>query len=146
LTKRARFLAIACVAACASTPTPSRVEVGANPRALEGTIAVATTFDSKGCQDRECVEADAVRALLFMGVPGSTIPRAMVANEQEARQSHKEFFTDLFEKKGFAKYVVRVDEEKAESRQGDKRWNVIINSDALRRALESAGVVRKFGY
>ena len=142
-------LVAAGLVACGSAPGPSRSEVSASPRPFEGTIAVATTIDTKSCRDpRECAEGEAIRALLFMGVPGSAIPRPMVANEKEAKQAHREFFADLLEKKGFTKYIVRVDDGAATSpdHPNEKRWNVVVNSDALRRALESAGVIRKFGY
>ncbi|HEY4304503.1 MAG TPA: hypothetical protein VGM82_08560 [Gemmatimonadaceae bacterium] len=148
LLARSAVVMLAATACAGSAPGASRTEVSTAPR-FEGTIAVATTIDPKACGDaRVCAEEQAVRSVLFMGVPGSSMPKAMVPNESEAKQAHAAFFTDLLEKKGFQKYIVRVDDSAVTSTEHpeEKRWNVVINSDALRRALESAGVIRKFGY
>jgi len=48
-----------------SVRAPSRIEGGAGLPSMEGTIAVLTTADGKGCADpRECAQRDALRALL----------------------------------------------------------------------------------
>jgi hypothetical protein len=135
-------------AACASPRTATRTEAAPDVRSLEGTVSVLATADSKGCRDRACIQEDAVRAVLFVGVPGSRIPKAMVPNEQEAVRDHRTFFTDLLEKKGYDRFIVRVSEATSTSATHveEKAWNVVINTDALRRALEEAGVIRRFGY
>lgn len=142
-------LVLLAVMACASSPrSATRTEAAPEARSLDGTVSVLATADQKGCKDRDCIQQDAVRAVLFVGIPGSKIPKAMVANEQEAVRDHRAFFTDLLDKKGYDRFIVRVSEASSPSatRAEAKAWNVVINTDALRRALEEAGVIRRFGY
>jgi hypothetical protein len=150
ITSLAAIAGLTGVVSCASaSQVTSRNEAAANPRPMEGTVAVLTTAELKGCKDqRECAEGQAVRALLFVGVPDSPQPRPLVPNEQEAVKAHHAFFTDLLEKKGFTRYIVRVGEgtPTSSTRPDEKQWNVVVNNDALRRALETAGVIRRFGY
>lgn len=142
-TRSVRALTVMLVAACASTKTATRTEAAPDVR-LEGTISILATADKKGCRERDCVQEDVVRNLLFVGVPGTRIDKPMVPNEQQAMRDHKAFFADLLDKKGYGRFVVRVSEGR--SAADDKAWNVVINTEALRKALEDAGVVRRFGY
>lgn len=144
----AAFL-LALVSACSSTPRQALVEGAANPRPMEGTVAVLTTLTGEPCRNpAECAQERAVRNLLFMGVPDSPINRPMVGDEQQALRQHKAYFDELFGKKGYTRFVVRVSEgAKAPGAPRDSQsFVVLVNTDALRRSLEQAGVVRRFGY
>lgn len=142
-------MALITTGACGSPRRAALVEGAAAPRPIEGTVAVRTTLTGKRCRDAgECAQEQAVRSLLFVGVPDSPIPRPMIADEQQAVQQHKVFFDDFFARKGYARYIVRVTAgTTAPGAPADSEsFVVLVNTDALRSALEKAGVVRRFGY
>jgi hypothetical protein len=115
----------------------------------EGTVAVTVTrIDSDCRQENRCAEVEAIRTLLFTGVPGSTIRRAMVANERAALEAHAEFFRELFDEGGHGKYVTGVMRGTAAATAPDNAqvWTVVVNYEALRIALENEGIIRKFGW
>lgn len=132
--------------ACAGhDPTPTYAE-GAAVAAPDRTVAVAITRSDERCREPvRCAEVEAVRALLFTGVPGSAIPRAMVRNENQALTQHREYFKQLFEDGGHARYIVRASEQPA-SGLDSRSWIIIVNHEALRIALEREGIIRRFGY
>lgn len=142
-------VALASAGACGSPHRATLVEGAAAPRPIEGTVAVLTTLTGKKCRNAgECAQEQAVRSLLFVGVPDSPIARPMIANEQQAMQQHKAFFDELFARKGYARYIVRVNAGATApgAPAGSESFAVLVNTDALRSALEKAGVVRRFGY
>ncbi|MGH7617946.1 MAG: hypothetical protein ACREPM_12015 [Gemmatimonadaceae bacterium] len=115
----------------------------------EGTVSVTITQVRSDCTDEtRCAGVEAIRALLFVGVPGSTVSRAMVADENAARKQHASFFRQLLEQGGHARYLQSVRRETAGARtaQDTRAWTVVVNYEALRLALEKEGVLRKFGY
>ena len=142
-------LVILVSSACGGPQRQILVEGAANPRPMEGTVAVLTTLTGERCRNPgECAQEQAIRSLLFTGVPDSPISRPMVANEDQALRQHKAWFEALFSKKGYTRYVVRV--SPGASAPGAPRdaqsFVVLVNSDALRRALEQAGIIRRFGH
>lgn len=150
-TRRQFALALAAVlaGACGGPPRQVLTEGAADVRPIEGTVAVLTTLTGERCRNPgECAQERAVRMLLFTGVPDSPINRPMVANEEQALRQHKAWFDTLFAKKGYTRYIVRV--SGATPMTGSPRdaqaFVVLVNTDALRRALEQAGIVRRFGY
>ena len=119
------------VAAAGNTDTPN------------ATVAVSVTRINSDCRssdERRCAEVDAIRQLLFVGVPGTNRPRAMIRNEAAATAEYQRFFEDLLENGGHARYVVRAIGDVTSS------WTVVINHQALRIALEQEGVIRGFGF
>lgn len=142
-------LTLAIASACGGTSRQALVEGAANPRPMEGTVAVLTTLTGERCRNPgECAQERAIRNLLFVGVPDSPINRPMVNDEQQALRQHKAYFDELFGKKGYTRYVVRVSESAAApgAPRDSQSYVVLVNTDALRRSLEQAGVVRRFGY
>ncbi len=139
----------AVLVACASSapptvPTQAFVEAALGNDVPSGSVAVSVTQAGGACtDDSQCAQVEAVRALLFTGVPGSTVPRAIVANETRALEQYPAVFEALFEGDGYRRYVVR--SEVADSRDGWDTWVVVVNHDALRRHLEDERVIRKFG-
>ena len=113
---------------------------GGSVNAPRGTVAVGVTLGDEDCDrdERECAELFAIEALLFTGVPGTSLPRPMVNNERQARAQYGEYFKDLLENGEHRRYVVRVEEE-------SDAYTVIVNHDALRRSLEQEGIIRRFG-
>lgn len=149
LRRLAVVTALAVVGGCGAPRRAALVEGAAVPRPIEGTVSVLTTLTGKKCRNAgECAQEQAVRSLLFVGVPDSPIARPMIANEQQALQQHRVFFDDLFARKGYARYIVRVTAgARAPGAPADaESFVVLVNTDALRTALEKAGVVRRFGY
>jgi hypothetical protein len=131
--------------ACAGNNTRTYTE-GAAIAAPEGTVAVSISRIGEGCRDAaRCAEVEAVRALLFTGVPGSAISRALVRNESQALSQHREYFKQLLEDGGHARYIVRASSQKA-SGESDQNWIIVVNHEALRIALEREGILRRFGY
>lgn len=137
------------LAACSGGQARTFVEAAPGVAAPERTVAVQVSeAGDRRCRDSRCAEVQAIRRLLFTGVPGSAIPRAMVPNENEVVAAHPAFFKRLFDRDGPRPYIVRVDnggEGSVAGMQG-KTWIVIVNYDALRQALVREGVVRSFGY
>ena len=134
------------VAAIGCSSGNSQTYVGAAPGvdAPDRTVAVMVSQENEGCSPASrCAQVEAVRRLLFTGVPGSAIPRAMVRNEQEAMSRHAEFFEDLLENRGHERYVVSATEESGAG--GERTWVVVVNHEALRITMEDAGIIRKFG-
>ena len=138
-------LGVAILAGCSGVRPQSTVEgAGAGVDAPPRTVAVTVSRVADDCDDAVlCAEIDAVRALLFTGVPGSGVPRPLIRNEQEARARHAVYFDALLKEGGHARYIVRVAPAASGVRDA---WTVIVNHDALRIALEQQGVIRRFGY
>ena len=64
------------------------------------TVALSVTRINSDClsrDERRCAEVDAIRQLLFVGVPGTNRPRAMIRNEAAATAEYQRFFEDLLE-------------------------------------------------
>ncbi|MDX1647068.1 MAG: hypothetical protein R3304_07980 [Longimicrobiales bacterium] len=134
--------ASALVVGCSSGVSYAEIEgAGGSVDAPRGTVAVRVTLGDKECDgpERECAEISAVEALLFTGVPGTSLPRAMVRNEGQARQAHADYFERLLEGGEHGRYVVR-----SLGPEGDA-FTIVVNQAALRRSLEDEGVIRRFG-
>jgi hypothetical protein len=137
------------VAACAGSRAQTMVASAGLTPTEEGTVAVSVTrVDSECRRENRCAEVEAIRTLLFVGVPGSAIQRAMVANETAALEKHAVFFRQLFDEGGHARYVTASTRGVAPAGAPDdaRVWTVVVNHEALRIALEKQGVIRKFGY
>jgi hypothetical protein len=121
--------------------TPSRVVA-----TEEGTLAVSVITSDVNCnQEQRCAAVEAVRTLLFVGVPGSAVRRALVTDETSARQKHAAFFRQLLEQGGHARYITGVTRSSGRADQTGE-WTVVVNYEALRTALEKEGIIRKFGF
>lgn len=124
-------------------PAPAVAE-GAPSADDPGTVTVrATPRDGCGGDQRSreaCAVAEAVRSVLFVGVPGSALPLPLVRDERGARATHPQYFDELLQQKGYRRYVLRSTAE-----AGSGVWVVVLNGDALRRSLEQAGVIRRLG-
>jgi hypothetical protein len=141
--------AIVAAAACGGQRTETMASPSSATGGPEGTVAVTISQVGSDCKDENrCAGAEALRALMFVGVPGSTVRRAMVADEKAALAQHAGFFRQLFEEGGYARYVqnVRAQSAASGSPQNKRAWTVVVNYEALRTALEKEGIIRKFGY
>ena len=80
---------------CTSGASYAQIEgAGGSVDAPGGTVAIGVTLGTTDCDrnDRVCAELSAIEALLFTGVPGTSLPRPMVNNERQAREQHAEYF------------------------------------------------------
>jgi hypothetical protein len=141
--------AVVLTATCGGSRTQTLVASAGRLPAEEGTVAVSVMRTESECrQENRCAEVEAVRTLLFVGVPGTAIQRAMVSNEQAALEKHAAFFRQLFEEGGHTRYITAVARgtTPTDGPDGARVWTVVVNYEALRTALEKQGVIRKFGY
>ncbi|MDX2193135.1 MAG: hypothetical protein NW201_07265 [Gemmatimonadales bacterium] len=122
-----------------------QVTAGPPPEDPGTVLAIASSPERN--RRKAAIEAQArvVRALLFVGVPGTVVPQAMVPDEAAARAQSPGYFEQLIEGQGFAPYVVRTQELPKQVEKGTT-WLVTVNYVALRTALEQRGAVRKFGF
>lgn len=138
--------AIIVFAACSGNQTQTMVEPAGNTDTPSATVAVSVTRIDSDCSSRDerrCAELDAIRQLLFIGVPGTNRPRAMIRDEAAAIAAHRRFFEELLEDGGHARYIVRATGDRVND---TSFWTVVINHQALRIALEQEGVIRGFGF
>ena len=94
-------------------------------------------------------KSDAVKAILFKGIPGSGYTSPMIT-DFSLLESKKDFFNTFFETDQFQQYVsVSGDGTVEEKYKVGKRVKVAVivsvQKDNLRKFLESAGIIRKFG-
>lgn len=116
-----------------------------------GTITVSSTgFGKKGDQTLKDAEYNAFYALLFRGIPGSQYELPMIANESEKKDNS---VVKSLLNGGYKSYVteatlqdVDIKTKKEDGKKGKATtYKITINCDALRRHLETNGVIRKFG-
>jgi hypothetical protein len=141
--------ALVVASACASAPRGAMVEGAANAQPLEGTVAVRTTLTGKPCDDAErCAQIEAVRAVLFLGVPNSPASKPLVSDESAAMKANRAYFDDLLGKNGYAKFIVRSAGGALAARDPGRSaaYTVVVNLQTLRTSLENAGVIRRFGF
>jgi hypothetical protein len=88
--------------------------------------------------------------LFFRGLPESKQKIPLIgSNEQEEKSKHKNYFDSFYDgkrHKTFVMSVIPVSNAKAKGRQKMVTLDVKVNLSALRRDLETFGVIRKFGY
>ncbi len=109
-----------------------------------------------GRNEKECVmnaKADAIKAILFKGVPGSGFIRPMV-DDVNGEEKHKDYFKDFLEPNG--KYLNFVAISNDGSIDPDDRLKVgkkiklgvllVVQKDNLRKQLENDGIIKKLNY
>ncbi len=106
-----------------------------------------------GRNERQCLEAakmDAVKAILFKGVPGSGLQKPMVTELSEMNQ-HKDYFKAFFKDDGpYLNYVSISNDGSINENDRFKVGNklkigviVSVNKANLRTELENAGIIKK---
>lgn len=93
-------------------------------------------------------ERQAFENLLFKGIPECSQKRPLVADERAALDAHGAYFTELLDGDGLRRFVTRSASTDSQAlRGGGNRivQTIEIDLNGLRRDLERAGVVRKFG-
>lgn len=130
------------------------VEVGAQGTAVVKAWGVSSSIKNA----KEEAKRNAVRAILFKGFPSSanvnsTDLRPMIT-DPNAEQAHKEYFEQFFKNDGKYLQFVQFADETGKIATGDMVRKgaqykvgmvVIVNKTNLRRELENAGIIKKFG-
>jgi hypothetical protein len=120
---------------------------------LQGTILFK--IYSYGKNQESCIEnakLNAVKAVIFKGIPGSDLQRPMVS-ESGAEDKYRDFFQLFFQKSG--KYLRFVSISGDGSINPDDRFKVgknykigvvvAVQKADLRKELEDAGIIKKLG-
>lgn len=93
---------------------------------------------------------EALKALLFRGIPGSKQARPLInTHEEEAYKAHKKYFRELFDEGRCTTFVLSNVPLSARAKDASGRkyigFDVAVNITALRTDLEAQSVIRKFG-
>jgi hypothetical protein len=120
---------------------------------VEGTIQFK--IYSYGKKEDDCIEnakRNAIRAVIFDGIPGSDMQKPLVT-EAGAEELYKDYFNVFFQKNG--KYLHYVSLSTDGSIDTNDRLRVgkrvkvgvavSVQKAALRKELESAGIIKKLG-
>ena len=106
-----------------------------------------------GRNERQCIEnakMDAVKAILFKGIPGSGLQKPMVTELSEMNE-HKDYFKAFFKEDGpYLNYVSISNDGSINENDRYKVGNklkigviVSVNKASLRNELESAGIIKR---
>ncbi|WP_297868458.1 hypothetical protein [uncultured Flavobacterium sp.] len=143
------LLILTSLFSCKSVPSSYSAEVSFVAKEEQGTITVRS--NGFGKNEKEAIkdaQKNAFNVLLFKGLPGTEINVPLVSNEYEAKNSHKDYFDNLFENGGLFKYLMVNSSESVPVKvKGGYSTSLVlkINYNSLRKDLEQNGVIRKFG-
>jgi hypothetical protein len=109
---------------------------------------------SYGRNERECIEAsklNAIKAILFKGIPGSGMQRPMIS-EAGAEEKYKEYFNEFFKSGGqYLNFVALSTDGSIDSRDRIKVQNgkllkigivVSVQKDNLRKQLQDDKIIK----
>jgi hypothetical protein len=125
------------------------VIANANVRFEPGVVYLKSTGFGKRQEDAvEQAKMNAVDAILFKGVPGSSVASPIV--DREASQKHQSFFKKFMEPGGeYVRYIINSNYDPAErvSVKGGVRigLELEINYAQLQKRLEDADIIKPFG-
>ncbi|MEK7253209.1 MAG: hypothetical protein AAB316_00560 [Bacteroidota bacterium] len=113
-----------------------------------GTVLVsAAGYGASKSQAVSNAETNAFNTLIFNGIPGSQYRLPMV--EASEKGKHKTYFYRLLDEQGYKSFLMLSEPQTAFSGGRKNQKNILvkvkINVDGLRRDMEQAQVVRKFG-
>lgn len=116
---------------------------------LDGTILFKVFSYGKNFNKvLENAKADAVKAVLFKGIPGSDLQKPMVTDYQLSN-TQNEFFDDFFDSKKYLQYVsissdgsIDGEDRIKVGRQYKIGMVVSVQKASLRKMLEDAGIIR----
>lgn len=134
-----------------SNPAEYNYEIQFIKTGLQGTeLFKVFTYCKKEIDCIEYAKADAVKAILFKGIPGSGMAQPMV-NEIGAEEKYKAYFTEFFKSDG--KYLNYVSISNDGSINENDRFKVgkhlkigvivSVQKANLRKELEAAGIIKK---
>lgn len=109
----------------------------------------ANGFGKNPLVAKEEAVRNAISALLFSGVPSTSVKRPLI-NQPGARQSFQEFFDPFFATGGpyldYAVVMSEVVKDRIRVKSGVQQAVILkVNYTGLQRMLESQGIIKKFG-
>lgn len=114
----------------------------------DGVVAVKVASYSKkaAVAQNQCAK-NAVHGVIFKGYAGAGASQSALVKDPGAEAAHPDFFKEFFKDGGeYMKYVSSVDASSSEFVKIGKEVKVsqvvYVNKNALRRALEAAGIIR----
>ena len=116
----------------------------------DGTLYVRTSgLDKSKDLARDQALRNAIRAVMFKGIPNSSVKRPLISNPS-AEQTFRDYFEAFFKEGGKYKMFIietSVDEERRVGRK--KQWRVFVRAKVyytqLQKELEDARIIKKFG-
>jgi hypothetical protein len=135
---------------CSPKLQPYSGEVNFLYKEAQGTIAVKSTGFGKN-QSAAVADAqkNAFKVLLFKGLPGTELNVPLIADENDARSKHKEYFKKFFDLGNYKTFMMSSTESSnLITVKGSKKISVDvkINYNSLRKDLEQNQLIRKFGF
>ncbi len=114
----------------------------------KNTVTLASTATASG--DTEGIyycERNALENLLFRGIPGSNQENPMIENEGQAYSNARNALDDLILRDGYRKFLIQsyMDDSYKAGKAKTRRQIVKFDLQALRKHLEGAKIIRKFG-
>jgi hypothetical protein len=97
----------------------------------------------------EDAKRNAIKAVIFKGVPNSSIKRPLLSTPG-AEQQHRDFFDAFFQKDGkYLQYVVKTSVDPADRIRMKGSYKAGVKTKIfyrqLQKELENAGIIKKFG-
>lgn len=142
------FIGVLCFVACKTInyQTTNTTYLTGNAYSISMRVV---GFGQKSNEPQDYAELQAIKVLLFRGLPNSQQKEPLVSvTENDAENIHKEYFKSLFEGR-YKSFIVNSkpssDVQKIERNKYQQTFDIIVNIKALRADLESNGVIRKFG-
>lgn len=142
-------------ASCTKKITPNAFydyEVQSMGTGAQGT-SLLKAWGQANTQKQAIEEAkkNAIRALLFKGVPNSPDMRPIIS-QPGAEQQHRQYFETFFAKGGtYQRFISKVNDavDPADRIHTGKQYKVgvvvAVNRNELIKELEAAGIIKKFG-
>lgn len=116
----------------------------------DGTIFLKSWgMDKKRKNAKEQARRNAIRTILFKGVPNSSVKRPLI-NEPGAEEKYREYFDRFFAKGGkYNQYIVQTSIDSKDIVKSGCLYRVGVKSKVyyrqLQKELVSAGITKKFG-
>ncbi len=116
----------------------------------QGTMVVQTTGYGKNQSEAvEDAQVNAIKVLLFKGLPGTELNVPLIENENDANSKYRDYFQNLFQQGNYIKFIMSSTESANPIIKGGNKTITLavkINYNSLRKDLEQNQVIRKFGY
>ncbi len=116
--------------------------------AASNTITLISTHRAENQQTAIVyAEVNALENLLFRGIPGSNQENPLIEDEKNAFKKHNEFLKRLLDQGTYRQFMIASENDSTQQQNNsvEVRQLVTIDLKALRKHMESNGVIRSFG-
>lgn len=92
-------------------------------------------------------EVNALENLLFRGIPGSNQENPLIEDEENAFKKHNEFLKRLLDKGTYRQFMIASENDNTRQLNNSVEVKQLVTIDlkALRKHLETNGIIRSFG-